>query len=81
MARYFFHIRKGDTFIEDHDGKDMPDLAAARAEALASARDLLAERLRAGQIVNGQSFEILDENGAIVDKVMFKDAMRLPSEE
>ena len=78
---FFFHIHDGTSIIEDFDGTDLPDLTAARVEALASARDLLADRVRAGQVVDGQHFEITDESGAIVGKVMFKDALVLPADE
>ena len=78
MARFFLHVRDGATLIEDLEGSDLPDLFAARVEALACARDLLAERIRAGQIVDGQRFEINDEHGTLLDIVMFRDAMRLP---
>ena len=81
MARYFFNIRDGKTLIEDPDGTDLPNLDAARVEALAAARDILAERLRADQIVDGQRFEIMDEHGTLLDVVKFRDAMRLLSSE
>lgn len=35
MPRYFFHIDDG-KFIPDHTGVDLPDLAAARKEALSA---------------------------------------------
>jgi hypothetical protein len=31
MGRYFFHIRDGDRIIEDLEGSELPDLAAAEA--------------------------------------------------
>ena len=37
-------IRDGDVLIADPDGSDLPDRDAARAEALAGARDILASR-------------------------------------
>nr|WP_321182289.1 hypothetical protein [Methylobacterium sp. Leaf122] len=38
MPRFFFHIRDGATLIEDPDGSELPDLAAAREEAAQGAR-------------------------------------------
>ena len=42
MARFYFHVRTGDDLTEDPDGVELPDLAAAREEALRSAKDILA---------------------------------------
>lgn len=76
MPRFFLHIRDGDSLIEDPDGSVFPDIEAARAEALASARDILAGHLKAGRILNGQCIEIVDELGILHDTVQMKDAIR-----
>jgi hypothetical protein len=49
MPRFFLHIRDHSTLIEDLEGADFTDLSAAIEEAAASARDLMAERLKAGE--------------------------------
>jgi len=49
MARYFFHLI--DQFeTEDHEGEELPDLAAARQQAISYARDLIAEAIKQGQV-------------------------------
>ena len=63
--------------ILDPDGSDLPDLEAARAEALAGARDILAEKLRTGKVLDGQRIEIVDEANAVRAIVPLKDAMKL----
>jgi hypothetical protein len=40
MPRYFLHLWDGDLFEEDREGTDLPDLAAARAEALRFALEI-----------------------------------------
>ncbi len=77
MPRFYFHIRDGDTLIEDHDGSDLPDLEAARSEALAGARSILAEKVKAGEVINGRRFEIVDENGELRAVLPIKAAIRL----
>ena len=47
MTQYFFHIRDGGVLIEDPDGGNFQSIEEARSEAILSARDLLADRLRA----------------------------------
>lgn len=78
MPHYFLHIRDGDSFVEDLEGTGFDDLDAARLEAVAAAREILAEKIVAGEEVDGQWFEICDAEGRVLDKVVFRDVMKLP---
>ncbi len=76
MARYFLHIVKLDgSRIEDPEGSDLPDLAAARREALGGARDILASVIKAGRDLADEAILITDEEGREVDLVPFSDAV------
>jgi hypothetical protein len=77
MKRYFFNTRDGDLFTKDEEGSELPDLDAARHEAILAAREMMAEMLLEGRVVDGQVFEIMDEDDLLVAKVPFKSAMRL----
>ncbi len=55
---------------------DLPDLPAAHQEALLSAREILADQLRAGKPLDGQLIEIADESGRVLGVLSFKDALR-----
>lgn len=77
MPRYYFHIRSSAGLIRDPDGTDLPDLAAAISEAELAARDLLAELLRDGAILDGQAFEIVDEDGEVLERLPFRNVLRL----
>lgn len=77
MPRFFFHIRDGATLIEDPDGSDLPDLAAAHEEAVQGARSILAEKLKAGEVIDGQRFEITSEDGVVLAILPFKNVIRL----
>lgn len=76
--RYYFHVRDGDRLLEDPDGSDLPNLDAAREEALAGARLLLSEKLQRGEVIDGQRFEITDASGEVLEIVPFKAVLRLP---
>ena len=78
MPRFFFHIRDGETLIEDPDGSDLPDLAAACEEAAEGARSLLAEKLKAGEVLDGQRFEITSAEGEVLAILPLKDVIKLP---
>lgn len=77
MTRYFLNIRDGSTFIEDFEGGLFPNIEAAFREAMQSAREILSWKLIAGEIIDGQTFEIMDEAGIMRAKFPFTDAFRL----
>ena len=79
MPHYFFHLREGNRVIEDPDGGAFLDLDAARSEALASAREMLAERLKAGRVLDGQQIDICDEAGQKLATVRFREAFQVLS--
>ena len=73
MPRYFFHIRDGNDLTKDSEGLDLPDLDAARAQALERACRIWSERPpEPGR--NNQTFEVTDEAGAVVLTVDFAEA-------
>ncbi len=75
MTRYYFNIRCKDGLIEDTEGQEVRSLEEARAEAVASARELLAEAVLLGQKFDHRAFEISDEAGATIEVVPFSDAV------
>jgi hypothetical protein len=77
MPRYYFHIRSSEGLIRDPDGTELPDLATAVSEAELAARDLLAELLRRGGVVDGQVFEITTADGHVLERLPFRDVLRL----
>ena len=76
VQRYFFHLRDGGNFIPDETGMDLVGLDEARREAVQSARDILADQLKAGEALDGQQIEITDDAGRIIEVIRFKDALR-----
>lgn len=78
MRRFFFHLREGGTRIEDPEGQELPSLDAAKAEAEAAVREILAERIRSGRAIDGSCVEIADEAGRILATVRFADFLKSP---
>ncbi len=76
VTRYFFHIRDGDQFIEDSEGVEMKDATAAHDEASKAAREMLVEKLLAGDLIDGQVFEIVDDTGRLVERLPFKSVLK-----
>ena len=74
MPRYFFHVYD-DIIAEDEEGLELPNLAAARLNALRGARDLIAEQVRRGYVVLSHWIDVLDEQGEKVLTITFRDAI------
>jgi hypothetical protein len=71
MPRFFMHVREAERLVEDPDGSDLPDLDAACVAAVAAAREIAAERLRAGEPLDARRFGIHDEAGRLLATVPF----------
>ena len=67
MGRFYFHLRQDDELIRDEEGTDLPDISAARHEAVLAARELLAEAIKDGKSNIPIAFVIADEAGRTVD--------------
>jgi hypothetical protein len=67
--RYYLNIGSPAGIVLDEEGGDYSDLEAARAEARASVRELVADDLRAGRSVATRHIEITDEHGAALDRI------------
>jgi hypothetical protein len=74
MPRYFFHLQKANEAV-DEEGLDLPDEQAALKEAVASARELLAEAIRAGRDLRPERIVIADATGREVATVNMKDVL------
>jgi len=75
MPRFFLHIDDGTQRIEDEEGSDLPDLAAAREEALGAARQLWAAAILAGQDIAARRFVITNGDGNVMDTVDMDEAL------
>ena len=73
MPRFYFHLTDGKRRFLDHDGVELPDLAAARSRAIMDIRDLR-RLLSDGQHCDMWRFEIADATGRQVLTVPFAEA-------
>ena len=72
-ALYYFNIRTPSGVIEDPEGETYPGLQAAREDALAKARDMIAEGDQKGEDRHDWSFEIRDRANQHVLTVAFSE--------
>ena len=77
MSRYYFNIRQGADLAQDPEGMELASLELAREEAVGAVRELLSEKLIRGEVVDGQTMEICDEQGRVLQTIAFKDELRM----
>lgn len=77
LPRFYFHVRSKDGLHEDQQGVDLPSLRLAHHEAIEAAREILAEKILKGDVVDGDRFEIADADGKVLLKVPFRYALNL----
>jgi hypothetical protein len=76
MPKYFFNVRDADGDIsQDAEGQDLPDLDAAKTEAVSANREMLGERLLHGGQLDHRQIEIADEQGNILAKIDANDVL------
>jgi hypothetical protein len=69
-------MEQGDELLEDWEGEEFPSLSEAGAEAVRSARELMAASMAAGKMPDGHTrFEIADESGKTVLVMPFEEAI------
>jgi hypothetical protein len=74
MPTFYFNIITTDEVIEDREGTDLPDIQAARIEAIEDARLLMSQAISLGHDVSPRSIQIIDEQGDVVLLVPFTEA-------
>lgn len=77
MPRYYFHLRDADRLVEDELGMELSGPAEAKAFAEENARDVMAAKVKAGDILDGESIEVVDQVGEMVAVVALKSVLRL----
>ncbi len=74
MPRYYFNVYD-DIIAIDEEGLDLPNVEAARLQALIGARDLIATQVRHGYFVRSHWIDVTDERGELVLKLPFAEAV------
>lgn len=75
MPRYFMNVQQGDTLIADPEGETLPGLDDVRQMVIASAREIMSEKILRGVAPDGDKFIVADEDGRVVLVVPFRDAI------
>ena len=81
MPTYYLHMCDGTGFIEDQEGTELPDEAAAREHAVASARDVMAGDMRRGELDLSSFIEVEDAAHKLLFTLSFRDAVAIKNDE
>ncbi|MDB5693258.1 MAG: hypothetical protein JWO81_2321 [Alphaproteobacteria bacterium] len=79
MPRFYFHVFN-DVVAMDDEGIELADLAAAREQAMDSAREMVCEAINKGHLNLDHRIEVTDESGAKLMTVSHRDAFTLTGE-
>ncbi len=77
MPRYYFHFQDGVSRLADDQGTALPDPEAAWYHCVRSAREIIDQDLRAGEVRPGRRVEVVDEEGEQVWAVPFEEVIGL----
>ena len=78
MPRYYINFQHGDQVAKDDEGQDLPGLEEARAAALVSAREILADNVKGGAKNPLQAVIITDESGREIMTIPAKEVLPDP---
>jgi hypothetical protein len=79
MPRFYFHVYNHIVAM-DEEGLDLPDVEAAREQALESARELVCEDIHKGQLNLDHRIEVEDAAGKKVLTITYRDAFTVTGE-
>jgi hypothetical protein len=79
MSRYFFNFQSSNSSVADWVGRDLPDFAAARAEAAKLAADLATNHAVEGRPSPLKWVEVVDDCDRAVARLPVHNAIREPN--
>ncbi len=77
MPRFHFHVHDHSGVTQDVQGRELPDLAAARAEAIKGVRSIHSYEVLHGQIDLTRRIDVADPEGRVLFSIPSVDAVRL----
>jgi hypothetical protein len=77
VPRFYFHLLN-DVDAPDEEGKELPDLEAAREHARRCGRVTIAESIKdQGRFNLDHRIDIENERGEVLDTVLFRDVVQV----
>jgi hypothetical protein len=77
VPRFHLHVHDRSGLVRDVEGQDLPGLDAARAQAMRSARAIMAEDVRQGCLDLRGRVEVAGSDGAVLLTLRFGEAIEI----
>lgn len=77
MPMYHLHLINAHIDADDSEGHNLPDLESAKAKAIEGIRGFLSHEVVGGKMDFRGHIDIEDDNGTILERVPFSDAIAL----
>ena len=77
MPHYYLHLHNGLGFVRDEEGLELPDVAAARAQAISGIRSIVSDEVLQGCLSLAGKIEIVGDDGAPISVVRFDEAISI----
>jgi hypothetical protein len=74
MPRFFFHLYN-DMITTDEEGRELADVATARAVAVDEVRAVMTDEVLKGRLTLSHRIVVADESGHVVATVRYADAV------
>jgi hypothetical protein len=74
---YFFNLFNDTGPVRDEEGRELPDLDAAKAEAIRNARSIMSDEVRQGRLDLCAHIDVVDEGQAILFTLRFDEALSI----
>lgn len=76
VPRYFFDLHN-DAEVFDEEGREFPDIEAAKQNAIHEVREMMCESVQSGRVNLSHHIDVRDETGHIIHVVHFGDAVEV----
>ncbi|TNM66222.1 DUF6894 family protein [Aliirhizobium smilacinae] len=77
LPTYRFNFHSANTIKKDHTGQDLASDFAAFEEGVAAAREIVSQRVRIGEPLGRDAYEVLDEWGQVVHIITLRSVVNL----
>ncbi len=81
MPRYFFNYRANGVLEKDPEGSDLATDEAAIREAELGAREVASQKVRSGEAIRSECFELTSADGVVIKTIPLRSVVIMEAED
>lgn len=81
MPRYFFNYRASGVLEKDPEGSELPTDEAAIREAELGAREVASRKVRSGEPIRSECFELTSADGVVIKTIPLRSVIIMEAED